>query len=140
MDQRGDAGAPPPRWSRPTSTFLGPNPPTELGGLAAVADVLASGATAVLAYNDLVAIGLIEGLAARGVDVPGEISVIGVDDIVPGRLSRPKLTTVAMPTAAAGRIAVDLLLQSVDSESTGGVTVLETDLDRPRLNGKENRK
>jgi LacI family transcriptional regulator len=51
-----------------------------------------------------------------------------VDDIVPGRLSRPKLTTIAMPTAAAGRIAVDLLLQSVDSASTGGVTVLETSL------------
>ncbi|MFG1943529.1 LacI family DNA-binding transcriptional regulator [Nonomuraea sp. NPDC048826] len=109
-------------------TFLGPNPPTELGGLAAVTDVIASGATGVLAYNDLVAIGLIEGLTERGVDVPGQISVIGVDDIVPGRLSRPKLTTIAMPTAAAGRIAVDLLLGSVDSEATSGVTVLETSL------------
>ncbi|MEV4221123.1 MULTISPECIES: LacI family DNA-binding transcriptional regulator [unclassified Nonomuraea] len=109
-------------------TFLGPNPPTELGGLAAVTDVIASGATGVLAYNDLVAIGLMEGLAERGIDVPGDISVIGVDDIVPGRLSRPKLTTIAMPTAAAGRIAVDMLLQSVDSDATGGVTVLETSL------------
>ncbi|MFG3439767.1 LacI family DNA-binding transcriptional regulator [Nonomuraea sp. NPDC047897] len=108
--------------------FLGPNQPTELGGLAAAADVIASGATGVLAYNDLVAIGLIEGLAERGVDVPGDISVIGVDDIVAGRLSRPKLTTVAMPTAAAGRIAVDMLLQSVDSQAATGVTMLETTL------------
>lgn len=108
--------------------FLGPNQPTELGGLAAAADVIASGATGVLAYNDLVAIGLIEGLAERGVDVPGDISVIGVDDIVAGRLSRPKLTTIAMPTAAAGRIAVDMLLQSVDSQAATGVTMLETTL------------
>ncbi|MDR8410491.1 LacI family DNA-binding transcriptional regulator [Nonomuraea sp. 3-1Str] len=108
--------------------FLGPNPPTELGGLAAAADVLASGATGVLAYNDLVAIGLIEGLSERGAEVPRDISVIGVDDIVAGRLGRPKLTTIAMPTAAAGRIAVDMLLQSVDSEGATGVTMLETTL------------
>ncbi|MBN6053267.1 LacI family DNA-binding transcriptional regulator [Nonomuraea sp. RK-328] len=108
--------------------FLGPNPPTELGGLAAAADVVASGATGVLAYNDLVAIGLIEGLAQRGIEVPRDVSVIGVDDIVAGRLSRPKLTTIAMPTAAAGRIAVDMLLQSVDAEAATGVTMLETTL------------
>ena len=108
--------------------FLGPNPPTELGGLAAATDVIASGATGVLAYNDLVAIGLIEGLAERGKSVPGDVSVIGVDDIVPGRLSRPKLTTIARPTAAAGRIAVDLLLQSVDSAATAAATMLETAL------------
>ncbi|NUW36929.1 LacI family DNA-binding transcriptional regulator [Nonomuraea sp. SMC257] len=108
--------------------FLGPNPPTVAGGLAAAADVVASGATGVLAYNDLVAIGLIEGLAERGVEVPRDVSVIGVDDIVAGRLSRPKLTTIAMPTAAAGRIAVDMLLQSVDAEAATGVTMLETTL------------
>ncbi|WP_219465484.1 LacI family DNA-binding transcriptional regulator [Nonomuraea rhizosphaerae] len=119
--------------------FLGPNPPTELGGLAAATDVVASGATGVLAYNDLVAIGLIEGLAERGKEVPGDISVIGVDDIVPGRLSRPKLTTIAMPTAAAGRIAVDLLLQSVDSAATAAATMLETALIVRESTGKAHR-
>ncbi|MBB5968175.1 substrate-binding domain-containing protein, partial [Planomonospora venezuelensis] len=59
------------------------------------------------------ALGLIEGLRERGLDVPGDVSVIGVDDSLPGRLSRPKLTTITMPTAAAGRMAVDLLLASV---------------------------
>jgi Transcriptional regulators len=108
--------------------FLGPNPPTELGGAAAAADVIASGVTGVLAYNDLVAIGLMEGLIERGVDVPGDISVIGVDDIVSGRLSRPRLTTIAMPTSAAGRVAVDLLLQSADTDTTTGVIMLETSL------------
>src|SRR5690606_29093448 len=85
---------------------IGPNAPTEQGGLAAVRDVLAAGVTGVLAYNDLVAIGLIEGLEEHGVAVPGQVSVIGVDDVVPGRFNRPRLTTVAMPTSAAGRAAV----------------------------------
>jgi LacI family transcriptional regulator len=92
---------------------IGPNQPTAEGGAEAAAAVLGSGATGVLAYNDLVAIGLIDGLYGRGVRVPADVSVIGVDDIVPGRLNRPKLTTVAMPASAAGRTAVDLLLQSV---------------------------
>ncbi|MBB5080387.1 LacI family DNA-binding transcriptional regulator [Nonomuraea endophytica] len=89
---------------------IGPNQPTEQGGIAAARAVADSGATGVLCYNDLVALGLIEGLADLGVRVPADVSVVGVDDILPGRLNRPKLTTVAMPTDAAGRAAVDLLL------------------------------
>ncbi|MFI9555173.1 LacI family DNA-binding transcriptional regulator [Nonomuraea endophytica] len=89
---------------------IGPNQPTEQGGIAAARAVADSGATGVLCYNDLVALGLIEGLADLGVRVPADVSVVGVDDILPGRLNRPKLTTVAMPTEAAGRAAVDLLL------------------------------
>jgi LacI family transcriptional regulator len=91
--------------------FFGPNQPTEAGGLAVAPEVAACGASAVLAYNDLLALGLIEGLAAMEIGVPDQISVIGFDDILPGRLNRPKLTTVAMPAVAAGRMAVDLLLQ-----------------------------
>ncbi|MBO3749450.1 LacI family DNA-binding transcriptional regulator [Streptosporangiaceae bacterium NEAU-GS5] len=102
---------------------VGPNTPTEQGGIAAAAEVARSGVTAVLAHNDLLAIGLIEGLTELGLDVPGDMSVVGVDDSLLGRLNRPKLTTVTMPTAAAGRLAVDLLLQSVTAATT-----LETSL------------
>jgi len=107
---------------------VGPNAPTEQGGLAAAERVLASGATAVLAYNDLVALGLIEGLYERGVRVPEDISVVGVDDIGAARLNRPKLTTIAMPTAAAGRIAVDLLVQSAAERAAPTVASLDTEL------------
>ncbi|WP_141704440.1 LacI family DNA-binding transcriptional regulator, partial [Planobispora rosea] len=100
-------------------TVLGPNEPTERGGLTAAAGVAASGVTGVLCYNDLVALGLIEGLRDKGVDVPGDVSVIGVDDSLPGRLSRPKLTTITMPTAAAGRMAVDLLLDAIRPGNAG---------------------
>ncbi|MFG1696493.1 LacI family DNA-binding transcriptional regulator [Nonomuraea sp. NPDC049309] len=105
--------------------FFGPNQPTEAGGLSVAPEVAACGATAVLAYNDLMALGLIEGLAAMEIGVPDQISVIGFDDILPGRLNRPKLTTVAMPAAQAGRMAVDLLLQS---GGEGATVTLDTAL------------
>ncbi|MDI7790810.1 MULTISPECIES: LacI family DNA-binding transcriptional regulator [Streptomyces] len=110
-------------------TVIGPNAPSEHGGTAAASRVLASGATAVIAYNDLMAIGVIEGLAEAGAGVPGDVSVVGVDDTVAGRLSRPKLTTIMMPTAAAGRAAVDLLLQRIDDAAdVQAQTILETGL------------
>jgi LacI family transcriptional regulator len=99
-------------------TVLGPNPPTEDGGSVAAELIRRTGPTAVLAYNDLMAIGLIEGLDQLGVRVPQEVSVVGIDDIALSRRTRPKLTTVANPTAAAGRTAVDMLLQHDGSWST----------------------
>lgn len=55
--------------------------------------------------------------------MPGDVSVIGIDDSITGRMHRPKLTTVAMPTADAGRLAVDLLIKPMSA-----ATVLETHL------------
>ncbi|WP_340563297.1 LacI family DNA-binding transcriptional regulator [Streptomyces sp. GSL17-111] len=102
-------------------TVSGPNAPTEQGGAAAAARVRRTGATGVIAYNDLVAIGVIEGLGHLDVQVPEDVSVVGVDDTVAGRLNRPKLTTIVMPTPAAGRTAVDLLLQTI-TDGGGGVS------------------
>jgi LacI family transcriptional regulator len=109
-------------------TVISPNPPTEEGGLGAAEQVVRSGATAVLAYNDLMAIGLIEGLGALGVGVPADISVVGIDDIASARRTRPKLTTVANPTSAAGRAAVDMLLQHGDDRRTTAQITLQTEL------------
>ncbi|NUT38092.1 MAG: LacI family DNA-binding transcriptional regulator [Hamadaea sp.] len=106
----------------------GPHPPTEEGGLAAAEQVHRAGFTAVLAYNDLMAIGLLEGLDRLGVRVPQDISVIGIDDIPLSRLTRPQLTTVANPTGAAGRAAVDMLLQHGDDRRTTGQITLATEL------------
>jgi LacI family transcriptional regulator len=107
---------------------IGPNPPTEDGGIAVADQVVRTGATAVLAYNDLLAIGLIEGLHAHGVRIPEDVSVVGIDDIAMSRLARPKLTTVATPTAAAGRAAVDMLLAHGDDRRTTAQVTLRTDL------------
>jgi LacI family transcriptional regulator len=90
-------------------TQLGPFTPNHAGGLAAGPAVRDSGATGVFAFNDSVAIGLIEALRDGGVEVPGQVSVVGVDDIPQARLGR--LTTLATPTDEAGRIAVEMLLE-----------------------------
>jgi LacI family transcriptional regulator/LacI family repressor for deo operon, udp, cdd, tsx, nupC, and nupG len=88
--------------------------PTYEGGIAAADQAVASGATAVVTYNDLVAIGLLARLHARGISVPGDLSVVGVDDIAMSQMARPALTTVRLPKQQAGRIAVDLLLAMLD--------------------------
>ena len=79
-------------------------------GVAAADQVLAAAVSAVIAYNDLVALGLLHRFTARGVAVPGEISVLGFDDIAPAAMVHPPLTTVALPKEQAGRAGVDLLL------------------------------
>jgi LacI family transcriptional regulator len=116
------------RTAEANLTVISPNPPTEDGGLGAAEQVVRAGVTAVLAYNDLMAIGLIEGLDALGVRVPAELSVVGIDDIASARRTRPKLTTVANPTSAAGRAAVDMLLQHGDDRRTTAQITLQTEL------------
>lgn len=102
---------------RPVGNF----PPQFEGGVAAADLVIASGATAVIAYNDIVAFGLLSRFGARGVVVPRDISVVGCDDIAMSAMVHPPLTTVAMPTEQAGREAVGLLIEilngTVDPES-----------------------
>ncbi len=109
-------------------SVIGPNAPTEEGGQAVAAQVVREEVTAVLAYNDLMAIGLLDGLDQLGVRVPADVSVVGIDDIAQARLSRPKLTTVATPTPAAGRAAVDMLLQHGADRRTTARAVLQTEL------------
>ncbi len=94
---------------------LGAFPPRFSSG-ARVADLaLESGVTAVIAYNDLMALGVITRLRDRRVDVPLEMSVTGFDDIPAASMCVPRLTTVSLPLEQAGRIAVELLLhQSFD--------------------------
>jgi LacI family transcriptional regulator len=55
--------------------------PTFDGGLAAAEGVVVSGVTAVVAYNDLVALGLLNALRDRGIDMPGQLSLVGIDNI-----------------------------------------------------------
>ena len=111
-----------------TMTVLSPNQPTVEGGLAVAEQVVREAVTAVLAYNDLMAIGLLEGLDGLGIKVPGDISVVGIDDIEMAQRVRPKLTTVANPTATAGRTAVDMLLQLGDDRRATAQVSLHTEL------------
>jgi DNA-binding LacI/PurR family transcriptional regulator len=89
---------------------LGPFEPGYEAGLRAADQALAEAPTAILAFNDLMALGVLARLVDRDVAVPGDVSVVGFDDIQMARIASPPLTTVAAPTAAVGRAAVDLLL------------------------------
>lgn len=82
-------------------------------------DALASGATAVIAYNDLVAIGLLSHFEELGVAVPEQISVVGVDDIPFARFSRPHLTTVSVPQDELGAVAWQLLRGALEGQPPG---------------------
>jgi len=89
---------------------LGPFEPTSDAGVRAADLVLADGATGVLAYNDDVAAGVIGRLADRDVPVPARRSVVGFDDTALASMISPRLTTVHLPVAEAGEVAVGLLL------------------------------
>lgn len=93
-----------------TARRLGPFPPTLTAGAAAADAALNSGTTAVLAFNDLVAIGILQRLAERGVRVPQDMSVVGCDDIFGADFCHPALTTLTAPIERAGRVATDMLL------------------------------
>lgn len=86
---------------------VGPYLPTFEGGLAASRVLLERLPTAVIAYNDLMAIGVMHGFLAEGVKIPEHVSVIGFDDILISRLVLPSLTTVAAPMRQMGATAVN---------------------------------
>jgi LacI family transcriptional regulator len=71
--------------------------------------VLATGATAAVCFNDLVALGLLSALHEAGIDVPGRISVTGFDDIPFARFSSPALTTASVPQTRLGEESWDRL-------------------------------
>ena len=87
--------------------------PSYDAGRSCTKEVLATGATAVLAVDDLVAQGVMAGLNERGVLVPDDISVIGCDDII-AATTHPPLSTVAVHCRDAGRRSVELLIAAVN--------------------------
>lgn len=106
-----------------------PNEPTQLGGAEALASLMATGVTAVVAYNDLMAIGVLQAASDTGVPIPGRLSVIGFDNIFGSDFTSPALTTIRTPLDRMGQLAVGRILDRVG----GSVNVaeqgpLETDL------------
>jgi alanine racemase len=95
-------------------------PASIAGGTAALASVWATGLrpTAVLAMSDAMAIGAMHALRDLVLDVPGDVSVVGFDDIDLASHVEPPLTTVHQPIRQKGEEAVRLLLAVVGT--TGG--------------------
>ena len=74
--------------------------------------------TAVVCGNDLIAMGVIQFFDELGVDVPGDVSVVGFDDIAFSQVVSPSLTTIHLPTAQMGIEAVNLLTRRLQAENT----------------------
>jgi len=96
---------------------IGPHSPTIEGGREALRRVQAARASAVVAFNDLMAIGLIQAASAAGIRVPDRLSVAGFDDIFGSELIVPALTTVRAQLQLAGERAVGRILQRLDDSS-----------------------
>jgi LacI family transcriptional regulator len=69
--------------------------------------------TAVFCSNDLMAIGALGSARALGLAVPGDVAVLGVDDIDAASLVSPSLTTVRVPAQEIGRVAGEQLLARI---------------------------
>jgi LacI family transcriptional regulator len=69
--------------------------------------------TAVFCFNDISAIGAIRALKDAGLSVPGDVSVVGFDDILSAAYSTPSLTTVRQPLAEMGRRGAKALLERI---------------------------
>ncbi|WP_223694087.1 LacI family DNA-binding transcriptional regulator [Leifsonia poae] len=74
--------------------------------------------TAVFCANDLMAIGALDAALESHLDVPGDLAIIGVDDIDAASLVRPGLSTVRVPAEEIGRAAGDLLLHRIAEQRT----------------------
>ena len=91
---------------------------SEEAGQAAILDLLddAIQFDAVFAACDLIAIGAMRGLRQRGLSIPGDVAVMGFDDIITATFTDPPLTTVRQNTEAAGELMVETLLALIAGE------------------------
>jgi LacI family transcriptional regulator len=93
---------------------LGPFEPFFTSGVRAGDLLIASGATAGIAYNDLMALGVMQLLNERGLKIGHDISVIGFDDIWLAPMAQPPLTTVHAPAPEAATNALRWLLELIE--------------------------
>jgi DNA-binding LacI/PurR family transcriptional regulator len=104
------------------------------GGFQAMSALLALPAserpTAVVAYNDLMALGALHAIRAHRLHVPEDISVIGIDDISMAAHANPPLTTIAQPKYRMGRVAMRILRQMIKGQPPpeDGYTLMESPL------------
>jgi LacI family transcriptional regulator len=71
--------------------------------------------TALLAFDDLTALGAIRALIKAGMKVPEQCSVIGFDDVALSAMSAPSLTTVRQPMEAMGTLAVTIVMEGINA-------------------------
>jgi DNA-binding LacI/PurR family transcriptional regulator len=98
--------------------------PTMRTGLHVARRIADENATAVLAYNDALAIGVINGLKHLGVRVPDEVSVVGIDNVMLAEVVDPALTTITAPMRKMGAAGVGNVLALAAGAKTSGETLV----------------
>ena len=91
------------------------------GGLDCARRMLASGQpfTAVLAFDDLTALGVVRGLTKAGLRVPEDCSVLGFDDVLPAAVATPAITTISQPLKEMGLLAAEWMLEALKKQEQG---------------------
>jgi LacI family transcriptional regulator len=74
--------------------------------------------TAMVCFNDIAAIGAIRALMNHGLSVPGDVSVVGFDDIQGAAFHNPSLTTIRQPLQQMGMVSARILLQRIRGQAT----------------------
>ncbi|MEU8226502.1 LacI family DNA-binding transcriptional regulator [Kribbella sp. NPDC048915] len=97
-------------------------------GVQAADDVLAGGYDGAVCGNDETALGLMMAVLGRGLKVPDDLVITGVDDVPMSSLVSPGLTTVARPLAELGATATRLLLDLINGADVAPETVLTSRL------------
>lgn len=96
---------------------LGPTDPTFAGGERVLGAVVDARVTAVAAFNDVMALGLIAAAASAGITVPGRLSIIGADAVPFGAMTTPPLTTVGVDLEELGEAAIGELVGLIEDET-----------------------
>jgi len=78
--------------------------------------------TAVFAHNDLTAIGIMEALATRGLSVPGDMAIVGCDNIEVGASPLIGLTSIDQHAGELGRVAAQVMLDRIAGTAGPAVT------------------
>lgn len=94
------------------------------GGRALARTILDAGQpfTAVLAFDDLTALGVMRGLSEAGLRIPQDCSIVGFDDVLPAAVATPGITTVHQPLKQMGLLAAQWTLEAIEAQE-GTVTV-----------------
>lgn len=113
-------------WAEDTDTELiefGPSEAQFANGRRAAQEIVDSEATAVFAFDDLMAAGVIVGLSALGETVPQDRSIVGCDDVLLAQTMTPGLTTVSAPFEELGHEAIGLLREALEGHAPRSVAL-----------------
>ncbi|MGB6973064.1 MAG: LacI family DNA-binding transcriptional regulator [Terracidiphilus sp.] len=105
------------------------------GGLRLTKQLLAAGRqfTAILAFDDLTALGVVRGLTDAGLRVPEDCSVVGFDDVLLAKVATPGLTTIRQPLKEMGLRAATWALRALDAKERAGKPAPKLHKSRPEL-------